>query len=788
MLEINAKVLKEEEGSFTTPLVVFLRLLVISVLVAALTHQLSNKSSFNSVVSDSSRNDLIASAPSVQLMMLYHESSVPIDPYSFLEARTQTALVLQQANTIHPTQDYQWVGITLTNTAKRVRNLYLHVDYPGLGSVQFYTLSEGGPELLKSWGTAKTIHAGYSRTAAILLDFKPGEVKQLFTLVHTNERGHYSFQATERDSFLENLTFTSLSYSLFLGLHISMFLFGTGFILNVRLMKLPFDVKYAAYFCGYLVLGACFMTNFDGSLSHIIPQNSLAYGLRISLSMIALSLYLFFTMAFLDIDDKYPSNWLKKAFRITNIANLVIIPFTLILDNWILFYLGVTLFLVNTTLVTTASIFRHFEGCINAKFLAAAWIFKLLACYKVPFWLFDLYEVDLSIFQYNLRLVWVSEFIVLALAICLKLKIDFEQRLNARVLEQEKITEHERIDQVICGVIHDLKGPLCNIRDTSEILVRDTFASAPQRRFELLRDISRSALHQILLGFDRARAQQGGEGGIIYVADFNPVDLMSQIKSSFERQREERGVDIIYNLSPALANCSMRGDITRIHYIIENAILEPLLQSDVKYITIDIDISRSNDSEVQYLRFALEDNSLHMFAMNTQNQQSPLENALEHLEAMGGYDVSSDNNNRRVLYIPVEIETISLHRNNSKKLSVLVVDDQRDLWATLTESFADDPIITTYRETIHDAKSIIINNTFDIIVVDGHLPDGIGDELVKSIRTFGKNKQSHIICYSGEEDRSFQTLFLDAGANQFIDKSLGVAQLRYCILKAGQSS
>jgi DNA-binding response OmpR family regulator len=78
-------------------------------------------------------------------------------------------------------------------------------------------------------------------------------------------------------------------------------------------------------------------------------------------------------------------------------------------------------------------------------------------------------------------------------------------------------------------------------------------------------------------------------------------------------------------------------------------------------------------------------------------------------------------------------------------------------------------------ETPKEALRLLRSRTFDLILMDGWLPEMSGDELTREIRTF--NQSTPILYYSGAGYESDKQNAKVAGAQGYLVKPQGIADL-----------
>ena len=116
--------------------------------------------------------------------------------------------------------------------------------------------------------------------------------------------------------------------------------------------------------------------------------------------------------------------------------------------------------------------------------------------------------------------------------------------------------------------------------------------------------------------------------------------------------------------------------------------------------------------------------------------------------------------------------------------SVLVVDDEPDL-RTLYE-------LTLLREgyrvytagSVQEARSLLQQQRFNILITDMRLPDGLGMELLHELRNQGRTERAIVITAYGSADNAVAAL--REGAFDYLTKPVDLKQFRQVVASAGQ--
>lgn len=83
-------------------------------------------------------------------------------------------------------------------------------------------------------------------------------------------------------------------------------------------------------------------------------------------------------------------------------------------------------------------------------------------------------------------------------------------------------------------------------------------------------------------------------------------------------------------------------------------------------------------------------------------------------------------------------------------MNVLIVDDEEDIGVMLTRFLNREGIDTIYADRISKAAEIISDQQFDFYLLDLHLPDGTGFDLIPAIRNQQGNPRIIVIsAYDG---------------------------------------
>ncbi len=108
--------------------------------------------------------------------------------------------------------------------------------------------------------------------------------------------------------------------------------------------------------------------------------------------------------------------------------------------------------------------------------------------------------------------------------------------------------------------------------------------------------------------------------------------------------------------------------------------------------------------------------------------------------------------------------------SDARRISVLVVDDEESIGRLLTRCLTRMGCTVEVAKTCAAARELLAKNTFELLFVDFHLPDGTGAELIKSALAQGRARCAY--CISGGVSCKNAVAAMQAGAADIIEKPL----------------
>lgn len=118
----------------------------------------------------------------------------------------------------------------------------------------------------------------------------------------------------------------------------------------------------------------------------------------------------------------------------------------------------------------------------------------------------------------------------------------------------------------------------------------------------------------------------------------------------------------------------------------------------------------------------------------------------------------------------------------SSKPRILVIDDEPDLRTLYELSLMKMGYTVITESTFGAAKLAIESDSYDAIISDMRLPDGLGIDLLPLLQTLGRQERCIIITAYGSQDGAVEAL--KAGAFDYLSKPVDIAQLRTIVAAA----
>ena len=121
---------------------------------------------------------------------------------------------------------------------------------------------------------------------------------------------------------------------------------------------------------------------------------------------------------------------------------------------------------------------------------------------------------------------------------------------------------------------------------------------------------------------------------------------------------------------------------------------------------------------------------------------------------------------------------------SSLKAHILVVDDEPDLRTVYEMTLLREGYHVDVAEDIGQAWQLLTERSFDVLITDMRLPDGLGIELIQRLRSLARGERCVVITAHGSAENAVESL--KAGAFDYLSKPVDLKQFRSVVASAAQ--
>lgn len=114
-------------------------------------------------------------------------------------------------------------------------------------------------------------------------------------------------------------------------------------------------------------------------------------------------------------------------------------------------------------------------------------------------------------------------------------------------------------------------------------------------------------------------------------------------------------------------------------------------------------------------------------------------------------------------------------KDNSPLIKVLIVDDEVDICYFISRSLIKRNITTSVTHTLSDAEKIIEEENPSILLLDNHLPDGLGINFISKVKT--KYPNMKVVMITAHDSPQERTKAYSNGANYFLSKPFTLTEI-----------
>lgn len=124
--------------------------------------------------------------------------------------------------------------------------------------------------------------------------------------------------------------------------------------------------------------------------------------------------------------------------------------------------------------------------------------------------------------------------------------------------------------------------------------------------------------------------------------------------------------------------------------------------------------------------------------------------------------------------------------NYAEKRKILIVDDDRLFGDVLKDDLTSRNLLPTVLHSVGDARRLCSKNAFDVVLLDNHLPDGSGLEVLPDILSL--NDRAKVIMITAFPNFNNAVQAIKQGAYDYISKPIDLEELHITIERALHTS
>lgn len=393
----------------------------------------------------------------------------------------------------------------------------------------------------------------------------------------------------------------------------------------------------------------------------------------------------------------------------------------------------------------------------------------------------------------------------------------FHQALNRNVKEKELLNEKLQIavmeaniaaqskSDFLSTMSHELRTPLNSVIGMAELLSDELTSPEQEENLKIL-NFSAASLHTLIndiLDYNKL----GSEKLYLEAISVNLHSLMHDICSGLRIQAKEKGLNLILEIDEDIEYTPVSTDPTRISQIIFNLTGNAIKFTSIGSVKIKLKILNKNADDIS-VRFLITDTGIGINAEKVETIFEPFTQAststtrnyggtglglaivkrlltlfessihLESDEGIGSefwFDITFKRNTQPTDNIISDKD----HVYDLNGLRVLVVEDNPVNSLLLKKIFQKWSNMPDFAKDGYDALEKIVANTYDLILMDIHMPILDGYETTKKIRELADKEKSkvHIIALTASVSSNLNEKIHEAGMNDYLSKPYNPREL-----------
>lgn len=374
---------------------------------------------------------------------------------------------------------------------------------------------------------------------------------------------------------------------------------------------------------------------------------------------------------------------------------------------------------------------------------------------------------------------------------------DTTEKLVKALDDLEKSTAAQKL--FTNSMNHELRAPLNGIIGTIQVMqMKEDLSEADKNYLEQCMLMSRSMLNIVNDLLDYAK-MDAGEFEIIS-APFDLHDVVKNIEGLFKNQAENKGLKLNIVI-PDNMPCGLYGDDVRIQQILANVVSNGVKYTDSGAVTLEASFEKDilqfvisdtgqgmseeslEDLFVPYKRIAESKNKK---IQGTGLGMTIVMNLINKMEGSIDVDSTLGEGTTFTIKIPSRItDENNVWNNRSENMnakafvdttclqgkSLLYVDDTKINLLIVEKLLSETGINVTTTTSAVDGLNLIMENQYDVVLVDHMMPEMSGPEMLKEIRAKSElNSNTPVIIFTGNVHEGIEGEYKEMGFAGYICK------------------
>lgn len=388
----------------------------------------------------------------------------------------------------------------------------------------------------------------------------------------------------------------------------------------------------------------------------------------------------------------------------------------------------------------------------------------------------------------------------------------FENEAKLEGLLQQANTANQAKSDFLSSISHEIRTPLNGVIGVAHMLGDTNLDSDQQAKLDTILRSGNTLLELINDVLDMSKIEAGSL--VLEVVACNLREVMMSVVQPFELQADEKGIKFTSYFDPILSTFHFT-DPTRIRQVVLNLLSNALKFTEKGSVSLSVLVKEDAGHGEQLIQVSVEDTGVGISKSALKNVFESFSQAdtsitrkyggtglglsivknLVHLME-GKITLSSELGQGSCFRLTFPVKVVAkadepkawgientIDEYYDRPLNILVAEDN-EVNAMITEAFLKKTGHTS--EIANNGKAaleMLENGSFDLILMDVHMPEMDGIEATQKIRLMEQHKTLPIIGLTADAFSERHALFLEVGMNDVLTKPFTEVQLAEVLMR-----